>query len=318
MFHRIGRVVVRHSVWTIVAWIVAAVAIVATAPSLPSSSDETSFLPKSYESIQAADLQQSAFPSAFTPAAIVLYQRSDGGKLTPDDLKDAGRITAELGAKKIDQVQQVVPGPPSKDGHYVLGLVSMDTKNAGQPSQLAAAKTLRSDAKDLAKGTQLDAKLGGSAAQGLDQQDSSTRANALALAATFAIILIALLIIFRSPILAVLPLLVLMTLVSATANSLIADATRLFGLQANSSISALLVVVLLGVGTDYYLFLMFRYRERLRAGDEPKGAMVNAVGRVGEAIASAAGAVMIAFLALLLSKLGFLKQMARRWPSPSR
>ena len=58
MFHRIGRVVVRHPVWTIVAWIFAAVAIVATAPSLPSSSDQSSFLPKSYESIQAADLQQ--------------------------------------------------------------------------------------------------------------------------------------------------------------------------------------------------------------------------------------------------------------------
>jgi RND superfamily putative drug exporter len=309
MFHRIGRLVVRHSVWTIVAWIVAAVAIVATAPSLPSSSDQSSFLPKSYESIQAADLQQGAFPSAFTPSAILLYQRSDGGKLTAADLKDAGRITAELGAKKIDQVQQVVPGPPSKDGRYVLGLVSMDTKNAGQPSQLDAAKTLRSDAKDLTKGTQLDAKLGGSAAQGLDQQDSSSRANTLTFAGTFAIILITLLIIFRSPILAVLPLLLLIALVSQTVNALIADATKLFGLQANSSISALLIVVLLGVGTDYYLFLMFRYRERLRAGDEPKEAMVNAVGRVGEAIASAAGAVMIAFLALLLSTLGFLKQM---------
>jgi hypothetical protein len=63
------------------------------------------------------------------------------------------------------------------------------------------------------------------------------------------------------------------------------------------------------IGTDYFLFLMFRYRERLRVGDEPKQAMVNAVDRVGEAIASAAGAVIIAFLALVLSTLSFLKQM---------
>ncbi|HWD83137.1 MAG TPA: MMPL family transporter, partial [Kribbella sp.] len=309
MFHRIGRVAVRHPIWTIVAWLVIAVAVVATAPSLPSSSDQSSFLPKSYESIQAAELQQSAFPSAFTPSAIVLYQRSDGGRLTPADLKDAAKITTELGAKKIDQVEQVVPGPPSKDGRYVLGLVSMNTANAGQQSQLDAAKTLRDDAKALTKGTHLDAKLGGSAAQGLDQQESSTRANMLTFVGTFAIILITLLIIFRSPILALLPLLVLLALVSSTANGLIADATKLFGLEASSSISALLIVVLLGVGTDYYLFLMFRYRERLRAGDQPKEAMINAVARVGEAIASAAGAVMIAFLALLLSTLGFLKQM---------
>ena len=49
MFYRIGRAVVRHPVWTIVAWILFAGAIVATAPSLPSNSDQSSFLPKSYE-----------------------------------------------------------------------------------------------------------------------------------------------------------------------------------------------------------------------------------------------------------------------------
>lgn len=308
MFRRIGSTVVRHPVWTIVAWLIAAVAIVATAPSLPSNSDESSFLPKSYESIKAADLQQKAFPSAFTPSAIALYQRTDGGRLTAADMKDVARITTELGGKHIDQVQKVVPGPPSKDGRYALTLVQMDSKNAGQPKQTDAAKVLRDDVKQLAKGTHLDVKLGGSAAQALDQQDSSKRGQALIGFGTFAIILVTLLIIFRAPILAVLPL-VLIGLVSAVANGLIAYATKLFDLQANSSISSILIVVLFGVGTDYFLFLMFRYRERLRAGDEAKEAMINAVGRVGEAIASAAGAVIIAFLALVLSTLGFLKQM---------
>ncbi|MFI6359014.1 MMPL family transporter [Streptomyces sp. NPDC050743] len=308
MFRRIGTTVVRHPVWTIVAWLIAAVAIVATAPSLPSNSDESSFLPKSYESIKAADLQQKAFPSAFTPSAIALYQRTDGGKLTAADKQDVARITTELGNKHIDQVQKVVPGQPSKDGRYDLTLVQMDSKNAGQPKQADAAKVLRDDVKELARGTHLDVKLGGSAAQALDQQDSSKRGQALIGIGTFVIILVTLLIIFRAPILAFLPL-VLIGLVSAIANGLIAYATKLFDLQANSSISSILIVVLFGVGTDYFLFLMFRYRERLRAGDEPKEAMINAVGRVGEAIASAAGAVIIAFLALVLSTLGFLKQM---------
>ncbi|MFD7712560.1 MMPL family transporter [Streptomyces sp. NPDC059785] len=308
MFRRIGNTVVRHPVWTIVAWLIAAVAIVATAPSLPSSSDESSFLPKSYESIKAAELQQKAFPSAFTPSAIALYQRTDGGKLTAADQKDVARITSELGEKHIDQVQKVVPGQPSEDGKYAMTLVQMDSKNAGQPKQADAAKTLREEAKALAKGTDLDVKLGGSAAQALDQQDSSKRGEALIGIGTFVIILVTLLIIFRAPILAVLPL-ILIGLVSAIANGLIAFATKLFDLQANSSVSSILIVVLFGVGTDYFLFLIFRYRERLRAGDEPRTAMINAVGRVGEAIASAAGAVIIAFLALVLSTLGFLKQM---------
>jgi len=308
MFRRIGSGVVRHPVWTIVAWLIAAVAIVATAPGLPSNSDESSFLPKSYESIKAADLQVKAFPSAFTPSAIALYQRTDGGKLTAADKQDVARITTELGKKHIDQVQKVVPGQPSKDGRYTMTLVQMDSKNAGQPVQADAAKVLRDDVKQLAKGTGLDVKLGGSAAQALDQQDSSKRGEALIGIGTFLIILVTLLIIFRAPILAVLPL-VLIGVVASIANGLIAYATKLFGLQANSSVSSILIVVLFGVGTDYFLFLMFRYRERLRAGDEPKQAMVNAVARVGEAIASAAGAVIIAFLALVLSTLGFLKQM---------
>ncbi|MET9087477.1 MMPL family transporter [Streptomyces sp. NPDC004237] len=308
MFRRIGKVVVRHPVWTIVAWLIAAVAIVATAPSLPSNSDESSFLPKSYESIKAADLQERAFPSAFTPSAIALYQRVDGGRLTADDKKDVARITTELGAKHIDQVQKVVPGQPSEDGRYTLTLVQMDSKNAGQPVQADAAKVLRDDVKQLAKGTDLEVRLGGSAAQALDQQDSSKRGEALIGIGTFVIILVTLLIIFRAPILAFLPLITI-GLVSAIANGLISYATKLFDLQANSSVSSILIVVLFGVGTDYFLFLMFRYRERLRAGDEPKEAMINAVGRVGEAIASAAGAVIIAFLALVLSTLGFLKQM---------
>ncbi|MGW7547597.1 MMPL family transporter [Streptomyces sp. NPDC054770] len=308
MFRRIGTAVVRHPVWTIVAWLIAAVAIVATAPSLPSNSDESSFLPKSYESIKAADLQAKAFPSAFTPSAIALYQRTDGGTLTAEDKKDVSRFATELGGKHIDQVQKVVPGQPSKDGRYDLILVQMDSKNAGQPVQADAAKVLRDDVKQLAKGTDLEVKLGGSAAQALDQQDSSKRGEALIGIGTFVIILVTLLIIFRAPILAFLPLIVI-GVVSAIANGLIAYATKLFGLQANSSVSSILIVVLFGVGTDYFLFLMFRYRERLRAGDEPKQAMVNAVARVGEAIASAAGAVIIAFLALVLSTLGFLKQM---------
>src|SRR4051812_40635268 len=308
MFRRIGITVVRHPVWTIVAWLIAAVAIVASAPGLPSNSDESSFLPKSYESIKAADLQAKAFPGAFTPSAIALYQRTDGGKLTAADKKDVARITTELGQKNIDQVQKVVPGRPSSDGRYSLTLVQMDSKNAGQPKQADAAEVLREDVKQLAKGTDLDVKLGGSAAQALDQQDSSKRGEALIGIGTFLIILVTLLIIFRAPILAVLPL-VLIGVVASSANGLIAYATKLFGLQANSSVSSILIVVLFGVGTDYFLFLMFRYRERLRAGDEPKQAMINAVARVGEAIASAAGAVIIAFCALALSTLGFLTQL---------
>ena len=71
----------------------------------------------------------------------------------------------------------------------------------------------------------------------------------------------------------------------------------------------ILIVVLFGIGTDYILFFLFRYRERLRTGEDSRTAVVQAVDRAGEAIASAGGAVIVAFMALVLSSLGIFKSI---------
>jgi len=75
--------VVGHPWWTILAWVMVAVAVIATSPGLPATSNESSFLPKSYESIRAANLQDKAFPQAghvTAGAAIIVFSRADGGK----------------------------------------------------------------------------------------------------------------------------------------------------------------------------------------------------------------------------------------------
>src|SRR6202012_3643222 len=112
----------------------------------------------------------------------------------------------------------------------------------------------------------------------------------------------------RSPIIALLPLIGI-AVVSQVATGLISDVNTALHLNADSSVTTLLIVVLFGIRTDYILFLMFRYRERLRLGDDSKEAMVNAVTRVGEVIASAAGVVIVAFLALLLSTLSLFRSL---------
>lgn len=66
MFARRGRGVVRHQWRVIGLWAVAEVAVIATAPGLPTTTSESSFLPRSYESIRAADLQDKAFPRRAT------------------------------------------------------------------------------------------------------------------------------------------------------------------------------------------------------------------------------------------------------------
>ncbi|MEU2564620.1 MMPL family transporter [Streptomyces longispororuber] len=309
MFSALGRFVVRRPWWIILAWIVAAGAVISLAPKLTSSSDEASFLPEHYESIRASDVQEREFPQQRNVGAVIVFQRSDGGRLTAADSADVVRVSKELAARKIEDVQAVTPGEVSPNKRVQTSVVAMPkVTNPEDTSQQDAVEQLRKDLTAELKGSDLDAGITGGAAQALDERDASERAGVLVGVGTIVIIVVLLLVIFRSPVIALLPV-VLIGLISPMATGLIASANKAFDMKADSSIQELLTVVLFGVGTDYILFLLFRYREALRAGEDPKGAMVHAVERVGEAIASAAGAVIVAFAALTLSTLGMLRSM---------
>ncbi len=301
--------VVRHPIWVIVAWIVVAAGVIGFAPKLTATTDEAQFLPTHYESIQAAQLQQKAFPQAASPAALIVFERTDGGKLTDADSAKVSEIASSLSAKQIQNVTAVVATPASPNKLIQVIAVQMPQQaSASDTRQTDAVQGLRDVLPSQLSGTDLKAGTTGNAAQALDSQKSGNRADAIIAIATVGLILVLLLVIFRSPIIALLPIIVI-GVVSQIANGLIAWASKAFDLKTDSSVSAMLIVVLFGVGTDYILFLMFRYRERLRAGEDPKTAMISAVTRVGEAIASAAGAVIIAFLALTLSTLGLFKSL---------
>src|SRR3546814_18806774 len=88
MFAALGRFISRHPWYVIATWIVLAVVVVATAPALTSTTDESEFLPDHYQSIKAAELQEKAFPNATTPAALLASEREDGEKLTEADVRD--------------------------------------------------------------------------------------------------------------------------------------------------------------------------------------------------------------------------------------
>ncbi|WP_354639493.1 MMPL family transporter [Kitasatospora camelliae] len=313
MFHRIGQFVVRRAWWVIAAWLVGMIAIAVSAPTVTAQTDEASFLPKHYESIQAAAVQEKAFPASFTPSALALFERSDGGALTEADKAAVAKIVQGLTDKKIDAVERIVPvseQTTSKDGKYALAPIAIDKIKQQDPKQFGdVAKDLRDEGKALAQGTDVKFQLGGAAAQSLDQQEASGAADAVIALSTVVLVAIIVGIIFRSVLAGILPLLVSLFFAMPTANGLIAYATKAFDLESTPVLSAILIVVVLGVGTDYFLFLAFRYRERLRAGDDRKEAVVNAVGRVGEAIASAAGAVTVAFAVLVLSSLGMFKAL---------
>jgi putative drug exporter of the RND superfamily len=315
VFAALGRLTSRRPWFVIAAWVVLAIAVVSLAPALETTQEEAEFLPDHYESVQAYEIQEERFPGATSPGALIVFEREDGEPLTREDQAEVTSIAEELGPELGDEtfVQQVVTVSPdgqpnvSEDGFVQIGIVGLAEGATGyDPQAFEDAEAMRDDLAALTEGSGLAVQTTGTVPQGLDSQESGERALAIVGIATIVLIVGLLALIFRSVIICLMPI-VVVTIVSMIATGLIGWANEAFDLKADSSIETILVVVLYGIGTDYILFFLFRYRERLRQGEDTRASVVHALERAGEAIASAGGAVIVAFLALLLSSLGIFK-----------
>ncbi|MET8198969.1 MMPL family transporter [Micromonospora taraxaci] len=308
MFERLGRFVVGRAWWVIAGWVVAAAAIILTTPSLSdiTSADQESFLPRSYESVQATELGQKAFPQQATATATIVVKRADGQKLTSADEAKVGQLAQSLKAKNIPRTSGYLTGPPAvaPDKSVQIINVGLDAPTPDDPALLDAVRDLRADIGPELANSGLTAGVAGDVASFVDNEDTFNNAFAVVGVATIILIIGLILVIFRSPIAALLPVVVVGVVLSIT-TGLVAAAGKAFDLSVSQDLQTILLIVLFGIGTDYILFLLFRYRERLRAGDDKRTAMIVTVQRVGEVITSAAGAVIVAFLVLLLASLGF-------------
>ncbi|WFE50092.1 MMPL family transporter [Micromonospora sp. WMMD1155] len=294
--------------WVIAGWVVAAAAIILTTPSLSdiTSADQESFLPRSYESVQATELGQKAFPQQATATATIVVKRADGQKLTSADEAKVGQLAQSLKAKNIPRTSGYLTGPPAvaPDKSVQIINVGLDAPTPDDPALLDAVRDLRADIGPELANSGLTAGVAGDVASFVDNEDTFNDAFAVVGVATIILIIGLILVIFRSPIAALLPVVVVGVVLSIT-TGLVAAAGKAFDLSVSQDLQTILLIVLFGIGTDYILFLLFRYRERLRAGDDKRTAMIVTVQRVGEVITSAAGAVIVAFLVLLLASLGF-------------
>jgi RND superfamily putative drug exporter len=312
MFLRVGRLVTRHPWWVIGVWVVLAIVIVAVAPSLSSVSnaDQTSFLPDKYDSALAQKVAERAFPQNANASSVFVIKRSDRGKLTAANQKDIVALADKLNGAKIEHVAAVVTSKAmiAPNGTAQLVTVVFNGLQGDQKLQ-DAVPSLREMASGLLRGSGLQAGLTGAVAMAYDTVDSFKSAQNIVAIATIVLIIVLLGLIFRSPIASLLPVAAI-GLVYVLSTSVVALLAKALSFQIDQSVTALLIVVLFGIGTDYVLFLLFRFRERLRAGDEPHGAIVTSVARVGRAIASSGLVVMAAMAALFLSDLKSFRSMA--------
>ena len=219
-------------------------------------------------------------------------------------------LATALDDSRIDRVTDVTTNADSLSEDGRIQLVNVEFRGEATDEAVhEAIAEVREEAADRLAGTALVAGLTGEAAIQLDAEEAFSSAESITFLATLLLIILLVGAIFRSPVAAVLPILTI-GLVFMVATSIVALTAKTFGFEVDASLTSLLIVVMFGIGTDYILFLLFRYRERLRAGDESRAAVAFSVRRVGEAVASSAFVVIAAFLALLLADLGFLSAMA--------
>jgi putative drug exporter of the RND superfamily len=115
-------------------------------------------------------------------------------------------------------------------------------------------------------------------------------------------VLTILLVVYRNPITMALPL-VTIGISLVVAQQFIAWLAQL-GLSISPQAIVLVSGMMLGAGTDYAVFLISRYHEYLRMGEESDTALVSALASIGKVIAASAGTVAITFLGMSFAKLG--------------
>jgi RND superfamily putative drug exporter len=309
---KFSKLIVRRRYWVIAIWIVAAIIIVAVSPSLSSveSNNQSSFLPKGYESVEAINVAKQLSPNSQDAVDTAVFYCADCAELSGLDSTLITKITDNVTAEHLPHILSVTTSTRQLAPNHEAQLAQITySGNAQDTATVNAVQAIRNSLASQVKGTDLKVSVTGEEAISYDTQGESQKALKIVGIGTLLLVLILPAFIFRSPFAGLLPI-ISVGVVSFIANSLIADAAKTFNFVVSQQLSVIFTVVLFGIGTDYILFLLFRYRERLRTGDHSRDAVTYALSRAGLAILSAALVVLTSFSALFFAKFGIFSSMA--------
>ena len=305
IFRAIGHFAVKFRWIVLVAWVVAAVAIPRALPSLASvtQGNNANFLPASAPSEHAIQLAAPFGTTNLTPVPVVAA--TSPGQLTPADGSWLNTLRQDL--TKVPTVVRVTDLGRSGDGQAEQLQVLSKASQGDQNALKSLVDNLRATIARASPPPGMQVHLAGAVAIQVDQQTKSGSTGNQVQSLSVVFILILLLLIFRS-LLAPLITLIPAFLAVAISGPLVAEAASA-GLKVSQLAQLLLIVLVLGAGTDYGLFLVFRVREQLRAGVAPKAAVEAAVTRVGESISFSAATVIAALLSLLVATFQIYSQL---------
>ncbi|MGY0500254.1 MMPL family transporter [Nocardia sp. FBN12] len=286
-----GLVTGRRSWAVLLVVVAAAMAVMALAGSNDSAGQAPVSLPRSAESAEAAEAA-ARFPDAGTAAAIMVATRADGGVLTPGDLAATDAALTRAG----DHTPVII----APDGRAALAQIPVSAQLNGfaltdRIGELRVAVT--TDLPDTVR-----VQITGGPAFGADIADSFSGANALLLIVTAIVVMVLLILTYRSPVLWLVPLTVvgLADRVATSVGTLLAELT---GLAFDGSTSGITSVLVFGAGTNYALLLVSRYRDELHRHTDHRVALRAAVRHAAPAIVASNVTVVLALLTLLLALL---------------
>jgi len=303
VFEKIARFSVRYRWFIIVFWIAVIPVLTANLPSITSvtKNNNSDFLPKNSPSDSASKLE-TAFQRKDTATGAVIVVSRDNGPLTANDSVAINHLTAAV--KHDKDVTEIRNQGVSADGQAKQIFVGVSSDAFGQQAS-NIVNNIRDTMQKSVLPSGLSVHLTGDLAAGVDSDNANSHGRNSTEGYTVILILVLLLLVFRSilaPIITLIP----AAIALAVAQPIIAESTKI-GVQVSFLTQILLIVLVLGAGTDYGLFLVFRVREEMRNGLAPKEAVVKALSKVGQSITFSAATVAAALLSLLLASFGIYK-----------
>ena len=292
-----GKLTGRVTKWFVLAfWVVVLVICSGFASKLTDVQDNeaSSWLPSSAESTRALE-KLTPFQDPNDIPTVVVYTRPGG--LTPQDL---GAIRGQVNQlQDMDGVVGKAVGPiPSKDGVVAETIV---TYNFGKDGWNRLPDTV-DEIRSIAAIDGVTLHVAGAGGQAADSADAFAGLDGALLFASLGVVILILLITYRSPVLWVLPI-VSAVFALFTSEAVIYFLAKYAGLTVNGQSQGILTVLVIGAGTDYALLLIARYREELRRHEDRHEAMAFALHRAAPAIFASAGTVIVGMLCLLLAEM---------------
>jgi putative drug exporter of the RND superfamily len=311
---RLADFVVRWPWAVIGVWVAIAVALTLTFPSLNEMAEKhpLAILPSDAPSSITARKMTEAFHESGSENLLLVILTDDKG-LGPADEAAYRKLVDALreDTRDVLMLQDFVSTPPLRSvvtsaDHKAWVLPVGVASELGTPRSYAAFNQIGDIVKHTVTGTPLTANLTGPAATVADLTVAGDRDRLPIELAIAVLVLIVLLVVYRSAVTMLLPLITIgLSLVIAQA--IVAGYSQLTGSGVSNQSIVFLSAIMAGAGTDYAVFLISRYHDYLRSGADFDQAVKRAMISIGKVITASASTVGITFLLISFARMGVFK-----------